>query len=53
MCDFVQVACPHTTCGMMIKESDLAEHLQSECARRMVLCSYCREEINADMLEVC
>ena len=51
-CEYLKVPCPHQICGIMVKKSDLAEHLQSECVCRSVKCSYCGKDITANKTEV-
>ncbi|XP_042905613.1 TNF receptor-associated factor 5 [Parasteatoda tepidariorum] len=43
-CGYVPVSCP-CSCGLQVTKRDLAQHLTSNCERRLVPCSYCQEDV--------
>jgi hypothetical protein len=51
-CSYVRVACIFPACGVLVKRSDLAFHLENECSERVMTCSYCAISVPLSSLKV-
>ncbi|XP_031558395.1 TNF receptor-associated factor 2-like isoform X3 [Actinia tenebrosa] len=51
-CPFVRVSCMFSSCGVLVKRSELAFHLENECSERAVTCNYCKMSIPFSKVKV-
>ena len=51
-CAFVDVLCPKG-CSTKLQRKDLKKHLEDDCPKRTILCTFCTEEVLWNSMEVC
>lgn len=50
VCSMVMVSCENK-CGKEIPRKNLQEHLSTECSKRLLVCEYCRTEMEAETID--
>lgn len=57
-CQYEDVKCPDPNCKIVIRRSQLENHIKKECQWRVVVCDYCedkyavcKEEVRSDFVD--
>jgi len=51
-CEYLKIPCIHPECDILVKKSELHDHLEKTCKCRQESCGFCKQQINLNKMKL-